>query len=57
LTFRNPPDLVQMQATLALNVFGSLRRAKKRVRNHYNGGYCRATHRKYEFPIGRDCIQ
>jgi hypothetical protein len=45
LAFGNAADLIQVQATLALDVFGIFRRTKKGVGNHSDGGYGGATHR------------
>jgi hypothetical protein len=57
LAFRDATDLIQVQATFPLDVFGFFRRTKKRIRNHPDGGYGGATHREHEFPIVRHCIQ
>jgi len=58
LTLGDAADLIQVQATLALDVFRIFRWTKKCVGNHPDGRLRAApTHRQHEFPIGRHSIQ
>src|ERR1700719_1322078 len=57
LALRDTPDLVQVQAALALNGFRILGGTAKGVKDHDDRGNRGGAHGKYEFRIRRQCDQ
>jgi hypothetical protein len=57
LAFGDASNLIQVQAPLALGLFGVHGGAYEGIGNHGDGSDCGATEGKREFPIGQKRIQ